>query len=292
MAELSRYRVRCTTDDKWEFIWLPVDEPEPTSCPANPAHGIDSAKTAIVGKSGGSNPMTSDNRPIVLTSRFSGSLDPYFAGCADDPSLGRGKGLDFILDWTSAPGSPDDKVADWSFNDWVKVAGGNVVWTGGNPGDHVSFRMYAPATVVTAASPANTGNCNLTNAGGYNLITAAAGDGTHDVADANKVPIPSLDANGDPSGHWDWDSPDEGKGSVVAAAAGSGGVNLLDIDTPLVKWIVHLQTIGSGIRPIKPETETRKVYPHWKFEVTAHNAGASGSLVVAWSMDLARKKTI
>ena len=243
-------------------------------------------------------PTTSDGRQILLTSRFRGDVDPYFAGCGDDPTKltdspptdGRGEGMEFQLGWSTSPGSADDKNLEWQFNDWVYISGGRIRWVGGNAGDTATFKMYAPATTVTTASPVNTGNCNLTDLGGFNLITPAAGDGTHDVADADKVPVPAVDSEGSPNGYWDWDDPDEGRGSVTAGTAGAAGCNLFDVSIDLVKWIVKMQLIGNGIEPISPETKARKIYPPWKFRLDLYNAGSS-AIQVAWTMDLARKKT-
>ncbi len=45
MTTIYKYRVYCTTAAKYEYIW---DDVAPTTCPANPAHSIDSSKTTIV----------------------------------------------------------------------------------------------------------------------------------------------------------------------------------------------------------------------------------------------------
>lgn len=45
MTTIYKYRIRCTTDNKYEYIW---DDTLPTTCPANAAHSIDSSKTTIV----------------------------------------------------------------------------------------------------------------------------------------------------------------------------------------------------------------------------------------------------
>lgn len=47
MTTVYKWRVKCTTDNQDEYIWA---ETEPTVCPTNTAHSIDSAKTAIVDK--------------------------------------------------------------------------------------------------------------------------------------------------------------------------------------------------------------------------------------------------
>ena len=240
-------------------------------------------------------PSTSDGRTISLTTRFRGDVDPYFTGCGDDPSVlpgasGRRGGADFLVGWSTSPGSADDKNLEFQFNDWVYISGGRIQWTGGNAGDYVSFKMYAPATIVT--SNAGSGNCNLSPlGGGANLVVPADGDGSHDVTDVDKIPVPAFDGNGNPNGYWNWDEPDEGRGSVSPSAVpGKGNCNLLDFDRDLVVWVARLQLIGDGSEPISPETTARKIYPPWKFRVDIHNAGAS-TLHCAWTMYLARKVT-
>lgn len=47
MATIYKYRVRCLTSNKYEYVW---DDTEPTTCPVNPAHTIDPSKTAAVAK--------------------------------------------------------------------------------------------------------------------------------------------------------------------------------------------------------------------------------------------------
>ena len=42
---LNKYRVRCTTDNKYEYVWA---ETTPTTCPINTHHSIDSTLTSIV----------------------------------------------------------------------------------------------------------------------------------------------------------------------------------------------------------------------------------------------------
>jgi len=45
MTTIYKYRVYCTTDSTYEYTW---DEDEPTTCPTNTAHSIDSTKTTII----------------------------------------------------------------------------------------------------------------------------------------------------------------------------------------------------------------------------------------------------
>lgn len=43
--EVSKYRVKCVTDDTYEYVWA---EESPTVCPVNAAHTIDIALTSVV----------------------------------------------------------------------------------------------------------------------------------------------------------------------------------------------------------------------------------------------------
>lgn len=45
MREVFRYRVWCDVDGKWEYVWANT---EPTVCPTNAAHTIDTTKTSII----------------------------------------------------------------------------------------------------------------------------------------------------------------------------------------------------------------------------------------------------
>lgn len=45
---VRKYRVWCDTDSQWEYVWLDDTQGEPTVCPTNTAHTIDTSKTSIV----------------------------------------------------------------------------------------------------------------------------------------------------------------------------------------------------------------------------------------------------
>ncbi len=46
---LHKYRLRCTTDDVYEYVWGEEGAAVPTLCPTNSAHTVDSSATTIVG---------------------------------------------------------------------------------------------------------------------------------------------------------------------------------------------------------------------------------------------------
>lgn len=47
MSTIYKWRIRCNTDDKFEYIW---NETEPVICPSNGTHKIDTSLTCIVDK--------------------------------------------------------------------------------------------------------------------------------------------------------------------------------------------------------------------------------------------------
>lgn len=42
---MNKYRIRCTTDNKWEFV---NSLTEPTQCPTNASHSIDASLTTLI----------------------------------------------------------------------------------------------------------------------------------------------------------------------------------------------------------------------------------------------------
>lgn len=62
MAIVNKYRVWCTTDNKWVFSWA---DSVPSVCPENPAHAIDAVKTSIVESVGDAQAFTSEGAAII-----------------------------------------------------------------------------------------------------------------------------------------------------------------------------------------------------------------------------------
>jgi hypothetical protein len=225
-------------------------------------------------------PSTSDGRKIILSSRYRGDVDPYFAGCDDAGNL-------FSLSWASAPAQAETKNLEWSFADWVYVSKGTVRYRNAGVGDYLTFKVYAPATTLTSNPGA--GNCNKVDTGqGFNIIVPAAGDGSDDVNVF--APVPAFDADGNGNGWWDWDLPDTGLGALTPNTEQKGSYNLYDAPLDLVRWIRKLPILGDGIEDLHPETKARRVLPHWKFKVEVRNE-SKGAVEVIWHLDCARKKT-
>lgn len=235
-----------------------------------------------------SGPRSPDGRSILMFTRFREDVDPYFPGAGDGPE-GIGTGPDFIVGWDADPGEASDLYVTWVFNDWVDVSSGGFTWKGCEAQDWFTMRIYAPASVTTVADPPNTGNVNLVDVGGFNIIIPAAGNGTHNIEEAGKVPVTSLED----TGYWKWDYPDTGKGTVAPSESpGKAHFNLFDVDLDLVYWLRRFHLLGDGHHLLNPETKARSILPHWKWELQFHTEGGHAPVHLSWYLCSARKNTV
>lgn len=247
----------------------------------------DEALANIVGLGQVLQPRTEDGRPIIIPVRFRGNVTPFFAGSSDSSS-GRGAGPIFLIRWNNPPSELEVKEELFSFSDWVYLAKGHIHWQNAGPGDYAGISLEAPATTVVANTGA--GNCNLVPTGmGFNVIVAAAGDGSHDYSDP--VPVPAFGPNGKPNGNWTWSEPNTGKGTVTFVGDGKSPYNLFDARLVLTHWIKKLPLIGDGMQVLHPEGKAKKILPQWEFKATVQNKSLS-ALRVTWNLDGARKVTV
>lgn len=235
-------------------------------------------------------PVTSDNKPPVTINAFPEDTILYQAGAADDPTLGIGEGVDFIL----ASDAAGDATQEFGFNDAVWLGGGAARYTGALLGDWMTFETFAPATPATP-NALGTGNCNLVDpgVGAPILIVPANGDGAYDVDLAQAVPVPALDAEGAANGYYDWQNPTgTGRGTLNAGSPEDSGFNLYAIQIGIARFVAKVQLLGSGIEDFNfPAIRPKRMLPHWKMRVILHNSGHAG-LQVTWKILMSRKKTI
>ena len=226
-------------------------------------------------------PETSDGKPIFLPNIFRGDVDLYFPGEGDGlAEIGGGEPFQMSSD------TAGETTITWRFRDWIYTAGGVMTYRGADLGDSITLSIYAPATVITA-NGSGTGNCTAVATGlGFNIVVPAAGNGTHDVNEVDKVPVPA----GDGAGYWTWDTPDTGRGTISPKA--SGGYDLYDVPIPLVTWLRKMPLLGSNIVDyMLPAIKPKRILPHWTFKAELHNSGHAG-LELCWVMFCARKKTL
>jgi hypothetical protein len=232
-------------------------------------------------------PQTSDGKPIFQPSMFPGGVYLYITGAGDGTA--RGNGSPFAVS-SDAVG---ESTVEFSFNDWVYLASGGLMWQGAGFGDWVNFDFFSPSSPVTP-NGSNTGNCNLVDpgVGAAILIVPANGNGAYDVNLAQASPVPAYGPNDTLNGYWDWSEPTTGRGTIQASATpGLAGWHLFAVQIPLVRFANRLHLLGSGAMVMNPPAiKSKKMLPHWKGKVTLHNEGHVG-LKVAWYLATARAQT-
>lgn len=232
-------------------------------------------------------PRTSDGKPVVLVNLFPGDVLLNYCGRGDGAGIGNG------TPFTAQQVGNGATVVEWSFLDWVYIAGGGFSWRNAGPGDHVSMSVYAPATSTSAADPANTGNCNRVHlGGGLYRVDPANGDGTHNVDVSSAVLVPSFDPDGNRTGQWDWSEPDTGKGTATPAETpGAGAYAVYEFPNTLQTFVREVPILASHTVDVTiPAIKIKKLLPHWKMKLTL-NVASGATVDFAWWLVLGRKRT-
>ena len=245
-----------------------------------------------------SSPQTSDGKPIFLPCLFPGNVFLFVCG-ASETDTDRGAGGLFTV---SSEGAGDTVKNLDPFLDYLYLAGGTLVFTGGQLGDWLSCSMICPATEVTPNAE-SLGNCNLMPCppcpglpSGTNLIIPAIGNGGYDVDLAKATPIPSHDTEepGIGAGFYNWIQPSHGmgRGELVPDLTMRGDYHLVDREVHLVNFVNKVPLLGQGqldvsVQSVKP----KKILPHWHGRMTLHNTGHTG-LQAALMIVTARRVTV
>lgn len=222
-------------------------------------------------------PRQQDGSPYVSPCMFPSGVYLYITGADDDAAVG--DGAQFIL----SSEEEGNTSFEFSFLDWILVAGGALLPDGAQIGDWASMEIFCPATPVVP-NGGGTGNCNVVEG----IIVPAAGDGAYDLdlGTANPVLTPLKD------GYWNWDFPNTGKGNVTMGNPGNAGAHLIAADYPLARFVNKVPLLaGTHLEFTIPAIEPKIMLPHWKGKVTLHNAGHTG-LKIGWYITSARVRTV
>lgn len=158
-TEVNKYRVWCTTDNKYVEIW---NDTEPTVCPENNNHDIDTEKTVIVETLTQELPLSDlDEKKLAVHPSYKpkGDLQNYavWTGAGDDMEasphgLGDGPLLHFVMTPQSGSPPPIQEVEiDLEFDPafgrvWVHE--GYLQAINGGPGDYMESFVVARGTPV------------------------------------------------------------------------------------------------------------------------------------------------
>jgi len=132
MTAVSKYRVWCSTEGAYKYVWRDDVEGAPTACPNDPTHTIDANKITVVETAGAATPVKGDGTPVV-------ALNPAAVGSPLRP-LGLAKKITLPQ---ADPVIIDVPLAETRY---LNGAEGKV-WgdfTPGEGGDHIMFYVVAP----------------------------------------------------------------------------------------------------------------------------------------------------
>jgi hypothetical protein len=162
MTDLFKYRVWCETEQAYKYTW---DETEPTTCPDNNSHSLDTTKTTVVQTIIEDLPF-SRHLENKLAVHASSKPEPegistyaIWAGSGDDPSLPEDESLGAgdLLAFNMTYGNPSE-VKDIKFDPrhgrvWIHEA--YVKFENGGVADYLTADVMAPATPLQQAVDLN-----------------------------------------------------------------------------------------------------------------------------------------
>lgn len=294
MTIVHNWKMWCETEAAYVTTWAQV---EPTDCPTDPAHTIDTFKTVIQETAGTEptnedgtplvvldGPREADKRPIFVNSPIPEGNMPWYCGAGDHAVAGRGMGQEWTLEFTGT----EDKSIEAGFLEPVWLHDGQLFYTPVGDwahSDRFDFGIVMPATVTTP-NGTTTGNCNLFDTGmGFNLILPAAGDGTHDIDLDQAVPI---SAGMDKNGYWDVDVR---TGDVtMSATPGAADFQLYDIE--IQAYFMRNMPMGNPLGVFNVEAyRSEWISDRWKFRMSVRRATDTPAQCSAWVFVFREKTT-
>lgn len=184
------------------------------------------------------NPTSYDKKIIVHASPrpLSPKTYTHYMGRGDDLSSSlHGEGdQQFAITCSGAY-----QEADFYFisDGQVYMRGAAFGWENCAWGTEVSAEMFSSPTELYVAESGN-----IYKVDGYHRIYYDADDGDYSFA-GNPIPVPALDANGNPEGYWDVSA--DGL-SISPNTTQSGGYNLYDIEVQVARFVQKIPLYGNN----------------------------------------------
>lgn len=281
-----KWRVWCNTDSKYVDVWKDV---EPSACPENNGHTIDTAKTTIVDEVNEGYPISDvDGKKIAVHPSYKPEIDGKTtyavwtgAGDASGPDkIGDGD----LLHFTMTPGTP--KVTkDIIFNQelfgkvWIHEA--YLKFTGGGPGDYVSSDVMAKG--VTLQQSVNL-DLEIYDTNMVKLAAGGPGTGTHGFASTPALIPRSYSLDGD----WDYDEIT----GLVPNTGGTGAYKISTEDQPVHRYVNKIPCFGDCASYFSMSSdETAEIQSGYFLRVDVYNNSDT-----AWDlsviMEIYRERTV
>lgn len=241
-------------------------------------------------------PAELDGKPVFVQAPNTTGFMTWFTGRGDDlaptpPASGRGDGAQIKLEWDNVE-ARGSKSVDFQFSEVVELHDGEVFYGDGGliggwtTDDELSFSAVIPATVATV-NGTNEGNCNLVDAGGYNIIVPAVGDGTHDIVLADAVPVP---AGYDGGGYWD---ANYRTGDVTPAVKPGDSETLWHLlDIPVESFFLKRLPLGNPLGAFEIDAyKAEWIPPSWKLRLSVTKNSTGAGQLAGWLMLFREKST-
>lgn len=226
-------------------------------------------------------PRTPDNKDLIRVSSYYLGTRLYITGCGDDRTNGVGQGVEFKA---SASAQGYSSWLEWQFNDWVELGGGGLWFKGAEYGDHITFRLRAPASVVT--STPGTGNCIIVS---NVLVPYPNGTHTVDLTTADQA-VPIYSPSSSASGYWNWSKPSTGCGVIEPAPYADGNCHLMDVAYDVHTYVSKVPLLGSEgqINVTFPGVDPTVLPPQWEMGARIYNVDGAHTVYAAWELEVAR----
>ena len=262
-----KYKVWCNTDSKYIEIWATT---EPTTCPENNTHTIDTSKTSILEELTKTFPVsTIDGAKVAVHSSYKPEIPGHstyavWTGAGDDLTddvAGNGDGD--ILQIHTEVGVPTTSVKI-EFNPlygriWIHEA--YIKFTGGGVGDYISSRIYARGVPLQQSVSLDL----VLDGTDIKYSASGPGTGTHGFADPTKITL--IDRAFSKDGDWDWDGE-----TLTPNLVGDGDFKMSTIDTVTHRFINKVPCYGDCASYFSMSSdETSEIPDGYYAEFTAHN---------------------
>lgn len=260
---IYKYRVWCTTDNKWVESWGAT---LPTTCAENNTHTIDSTKTTIIDQISAAFPSSDAGNKIVVHSTprpmmGANTLYSYWTGSGDDVInhiIGAGTPAVFAL----TPGTPSVSVDiefDVLFGE-VYIHEGSFLWRNAGIGDYVSAEVIAKASPITTYVSHDL----VIDSDNYILYSSGGpGTGTHGFAATPHLLPRPFSKDGD----WNYDGV-----SLTPNFTKTGGYKISSQEHIIHRFMNKVMLVGSSDSYMRMVShESTQIYAGYIIRITCHN---------------------
>lgn len=300
MADIYKYRIWCNTESTWVTGWY---KEEPTVCPNNNTHSIDTDKTSITDIIEDPGPKDRSGKTRVHeTSRALGTKT-YFTGAGDDPDnpTDIGNGTSFTIGHEVGVDSTNQSIyLDFnSIENETWVHEGYLIWKDAMF-DKITLEVVPKITQYHIDSTAAT---NYELYGGYMIVPPqTVGKGGNEgtvVVDSDitsgvngLIQMPDNDLGEPPTAFWnaDWHSTNKVFENITPAPYGNGRFNIFTVEVVLARFANRIPLLASGFQRMQT-ADCDELGHGMRFKLSAETNLPDHSWWISFMLTFHREKT-